>query len=301
LAFLKNENYLLSERCHLLNGTGDNTMSKKLLNESTIRRFGGLAGIKPTIVSNFIQESEYLDAGIVAEEDELDALEDDSIEDAEIDDMDATADAEADMDDAIADAGEAEEDMTDAALDAEMDAEAEGEETAEAIVQGIVDSLQQLAALAGVDMDVETGDEEILDMDLEDDGIDLDVEETLEEMLNGILGEDSGEEEGRHYEDDEEADRKHLRALEKDIDYDDDHVDEGKDGKDWHKAGDHKGQMGAKDKTEDYTTKKGDKLKHSGKGRGEKKGDKAYVNEALVQEVMKRVKSRLRKLSTAKK
>jgi len=29
----------------------------------------------------------------------------------------------------------------------------------------------------------------------------------------------------------------------------------------------------------DYSTKKGDKLKHSGKGRGEKKGDEAFVNE----------------------
>ena len=29
----------------------------------------------------------------------------------------------------------------------------------------------------------------------------------------------------------------------------------------------------------DYTTKKGEKLKHSGKGRGEKEGDEAYVNE----------------------
>ena len=29
----------------------------------------------------------------------------------------------------------------------------------------------------------------------------------------------------------------------------------------------------------DYTTKKGEKLKHSGKGRGEKKGDEAYINE----------------------
>ena len=30
---------------------------------------------------------------------------------------------------------------------------------------------------------------------------------------------------------------------------------------------------------EDYTTKKGEKLKHSGKGRGEKEGDEAYINE----------------------
>lgn len=229
-------------------------MSKKLLNESTIRRFGGLAGIKPTIVSNFIQESEYLDAGIVAEEDELDALEDDSIEDAEIDDMDATADAEADMDDAIADAGEAEEEMADAALDAEMDAEAEGEETAEAIVQGIVDSLQQLAALAGVDMDVETGDEEVLDMSLEDDGMDLDVEETLEEMLNGILGEE------------ESHDTKEKRNIERNQDAIKRDEDEARD------------------------------LKHDDE---EDAGD--MRNEALVQEVMKRVKSRLRKLSTAKK
>jgi len=33
---------------------------------------------------------------------------------------------------------------------------------------------------------------------------------------------------------------------------------------------------------EDYTTKKDDDLKHSGKGRGEKKGDKAYKNEDLA-------------------
>lgn len=235
---------------------------KKLLNESTIRRFGGLAGIKPMIVSNFIQESEYLDARVVAEDDELDALEDDSIEDAEIDDMDATADAEADMDDAIVDAGEAEEEMADAALDSEMDAELEGEQTAEVIVQGIVDSLQQLAALAGVDMDVETGDEEVLDMSLEDDGMDLDVEETLEEMLNGILGEEARE----------EAD-----------------VDE-------YRKGVKTGRREEKDDLEEgenpYGGDKGD----------DSETKKDYEkNEALVQEVMKRVKSRLRKLSTAKK
>jgi len=274
-------------------------MSKKLLNESTIRRFGGLAGIKPTIVSNFIQESEYLDAGIVAE-DEDDALEDDSIEDELVDMDDAGADAEADMDDAIADAAEAEEDMADAALDAEMDAELEGEETAEAIVQGIVDSLQQLAALAGVEMDVETPDEEIVDMAMMDDGEieDIDVEETLEEMLDGILGEETTDEDAIQ-DAEHDLDQGDSRAAEHELETKT-HT-EGKDGKDWHKAGDHKGQMGAKDKTEDYTTKKGDKLKHSGKGRGEKKGDKAYVNEEVVQEVLKRVKARLTKLSKARK
>lgn len=44
----------------------------------------------------------------------------------------------------------------------------------------------------------------------------------------------------------------------------------------------------------DYTTKKDDDLKHSGKGRGEKKGDKAYVNEdEIVAEVARRVAARL--------
>lgn len=256
-------------------------MSKKLLNESTIRRFGGLAGIKPTIVSNFIQESEYLDAGIVAEEDELDALEDDSIEDAEIDDMDATADAEADMDDAIDDAAEAEADMTDAALDAEMDAELEGEETAEAIVQGIVDSLQQLAALAGVDMDVETPDEEIVDLSIEDDGIDLDVEETLEEMLNGILGEE---------EDREEADvDEYRKGVETGRREEKDDLEEEKD-PDWGgNTGDFKRRTDAKG----VRKKVGDEDHHY--------KDYEKKNEALVQEVLKRVKTRLRKLSTAKR
>ena len=45
----------------------------------------------------------------------------------------------------------------------------------------------------------------------------LGEEETVEEVK---LEEDSGEEEGRHYKDDQEADEKHLKALEKDIDYD---------------------------------------------------------------------------------
>ena len=49
------------------------------------------------------------------------------------------------------------------------------------------------------------------------------------------------------------------------------------------KHGAMKGDESATHKGEkDYTTKKGDELKHSGKGRGEKKGDKAYINEEEV-------------------
>ena len=45
-------------------------------------------------------------------------------------------------------------------------------------------------------------------------------------------------------------------------------------------------------------THKGDKLKHSGKGRGEKKGDEAFKNETLdsedlVSEITRRVAKRL--------
>ena len=61
--------------------------------------------------------------------------------------------------------------------------------------------------------------------------------------------------------------------------------DKGKDkddpkARDYTDGGDRKGDESKTHKGEkDDTTKKGDELKHSGKGRGEKKGDKAYVNE----------------------
>ena len=69
----------------------------------------------------------------------------------------------------------------------------------------------------------------------------------------------------------------------------DEELDEGEDHGDKSKT--HKGEK-------DFTTKKGDKLKHSGKGRGEKKGDEAFKNEALdnedlVNEITRRVASRL--------
>ena len=61
--------------------------------------------------------------------------------------------------------------------------------------------------------------------------------------------------------------------------------DKGKDkddpqARDYTDGGDRKGDESRTHKGEkDDTTKKGGELKHSGKGRGEKKGDKAYVNE----------------------
>ena len=68
--------------------------------------------------------------------------------------------------------------------------------------------------------------------------------------------------------------------------------DKGKDkddpeAKDYTDGGDRKGDESKTHKGEkDDTTKKGDELKHSGKGRGEKKGDKAYVNEDTLKEAI---------------
>ena len=89
------------------------------------------------------------------------------------------------------------------------------------------------------------------------------------------------------------------KETSKRMDKDDDLEEAKKGGKDWHASGKKAGQKGADDKDTDYsghgmrkgdesdthkgekddTTKKDDELKHSGSGRGEKKGDKAYVNE----------------------
>ena len=59
------------------------------------------------------------------------------------------------------------------------------------------------------------------------------------------------------------------------------------------------GNKGDESKTdegeEDYTTKKGKKKKTTSPGRGEKKGDEAFKNEAIVNEVAKRVAARLAK------
>ena len=53
---------------------------------------------------------------------------------------------------------------------------------------------------------------------------------------------------------------------------------------------------------EEHGAMKGDELAHSGKGRGEKKGDKAYVNEEeIVQEVAKRVAQRINDAARAQK
>ena len=154
-------------------------MSKKLLNETTIRRFAALSGIRADVVSNFINESEWQQAGeeVVSEEEEAE-------EEMEADEMDAEADMMGDEEAGDEEAGD--EDME---MDMDLGGEEAGEEDdAQGLVQSIVDQLQQLAQMAGVDMDVEEPEGEDMEMDME-----LDEEETLEEILDGILAEDEEE------------------------------------------------------------------------------------------------------------
>jgi hypothetical protein len=175
-------------------------MSKKQLNE--VRRFMRLANLNGNITSNFIKETygaDYMrededveDVG-VEEEPEMAGLEDDIM--GLEDDIMGLEDEEGAIEDEIG------------------GLEAEESVGAEDLVLSIVNDIQQLASLAGVDVDVE-GDEAVedemdMEMDLEmgpDDEMDIEgdieldteepEEETLEEMINAILAEEDGAEAG---------------------------------------------------------------------------------------------------------
>ena len=155
-------------------------MSKKLLNESTIRRFAGLAGIGADVVSNFINEAyseeEKMEEEVVSEEEEVDDMMD----------PDPDADAEKDMGD-----------MMDMGAEEEEEEEEEEEGDAEALVSDIVAKLQDLAKMAGVDIDVEMGDEEdeLGEMKYKSDDNEPmeEGEGTLAELINNILAEESEE------------------------------------------------------------------------------------------------------------
>ena len=175
-------------------------MSKKLLNESTIRRFAGLAGIGADVVSNFINEAygedeEKMEEEVVSEEEtisEEEEAEEEAEEEMDMMDMDADADAGEEEADIEMDA-DADMEMD---ADIEMGAEDEGGEDAEALVSDIVAKLQDLAKMAGVDIDVEMGDDEDLDemkYKRDEEIMEEGEDETLEEIINGILAEESEE------------------------------------------------------------------------------------------------------------
>lgn len=255
-------------------------MSKKLLNESTIRRFAGLAGIGADVVSNFINEAydddDKMEEEIFSEEEESEEV------DMEMD----AGDEEADMD---MDAGDEEAEM-----DMDMDAGAEGGDDAEALVSDIVAQLQRLAAMAGVDIDVEMEDEaeELDEMGMNSYGRDDDLkeekEETLEEIINGILAEEEEEIEEMKYERDEDS----IQEQEEEDDPEPPFI---RDGTLWFMW------KARQDEKERQYRKK----KNMEKGEVEesfyaspvhhKRDDRGKMKEEVVQEVLRRVRARLAK------
>ena len=139
-------------------------MSKKnLLNENTIRRFGGLAGIKPLVTSHFLTE---VDVG------------------------------EEELADALAAGAQAMADELELEVDIQVDSEG-GDEELEGELEDEVGGLEdEFGELEGEEDEID--DEEGLIDDeedaLEDEEDALEDEETLDELINRILQEDDDEE-----------------------------------------------------------------------------------------------------------
>jgi len=285
-------------------------MSKKQLNE--VRRFMKLANLNGNITSNFIKET--YGADYMHEEEEI---EDVSVED------------EGTEDDVM--------DLEDVGLEDEMGppvAEIEGGGDAEELVLNIVNDIQQLASLAGVDVDVE-GDEAVeddvdMDMDIDmemgpDDEMDIEgdieldteepAEETLEEMINAILAEDpKGTKKG--------APRKTARRAYEKEELEEEISDEDIDG--WLKGerempskqqsdDDDLAKLQARAAEEDAPEDKGRTKPHRRAKRPPRSGTplkgvapqnesvQILDDEKLIQEVTKRVKKRLAKYARAQK
>ena len=241
---------------------------KNLLSEATVRRFMKLAELAP-LAEPFV---ENMPAYARDEEEE-------------------PTPEEAEYDAAYEDEGfEAGEEAADdeVALDVDADAEVEsGPMTPEDMIAAMAEKLQDLAAEVGVEVDVETDDEEVEDVGAMDDlgAEEFDAgEEELELDVEDELDEDNGPEAQG---DDAYVNEDKAYTAKKE-----------KPGADKRKGAKKRGAEGTKKKT-------------SGKGRGEKKGDDAYVNEehdhiaeadidlvdddALVQEISRRVINRLLK------
>ena len=290
-------------------------MSKKksLLNEQTIRRFGGLAGIKAGTTNNFLTEME------VGEDELADALAAGAEAMADTLGLDVSVEVEAGED-----AGEEIDDLEDDFGDLE------GEEDD---IEGEIDDLE--------------GEEDAIDdeegfIDDEEDDIE---DETLDELINRILDEDSGGEEAEHYFHNRDADRdeadeleargdkRGARKLRHDADYDDEHIKlegegskkgeykrrgKSKDHPVGRRAGDVDGHYKAyeMDEDKDYTAKKekrgadtrkgaeidgaeGTLAKTKGHGRVDYANEghiRVVDDEFLMKEVAKRVKQRLARM-----
>ena len=171
---------------------------KKLLNERTIRRFGGLAGIKPISTSHFLSEMGEMPA--YARDDEEEELEvDDGLEgeEAELGGEELEIEDELEVEEPVEGEGEAEglvlsllDKVKEWAVDQGVEMDVEGEEEIDHELGGEEDELDMDMDM---DLDAEEGD---MDLDAEEDELDMDMgeEETLEEMINSILSEEEEEE-----------------------------------------------------------------------------------------------------------
>lgn len=145
---------------------------KKLLNETQVRRFMGLAGMKPTIVSNYIKEADYgykrdedMEEGMYNRDDEP-VMEDEEV----MDDMPPVD----------------EPPMDDGPPEGDMDPAGEDVEVGENEIQAALDALASLEALvqpladaAGLDAGAPEGGEDLGELPPEEPAMDVAPEEEL--------------------------------------------------------------------------------------------------------------------------
>jgi hypothetical protein len=182
LVFSKNKILFITDKEPTLNNLaiGDLKMSKKLLNEHTIQRFGKLANLNASLTSNFLNGA----SSNLEEEEEAEMMADDAEEaagdmDDDLDMMDDEAEeAAGDMDDDL--------DMMDDEAE-EVDALAAPSD-ADELVASIARDLEALAAMAGAAIEVVDDASAEEDMGLED-LAEQDTEETLEEAAEEVVEE----------------------------------------------------------------------------------------------------------------
>jgi hypothetical protein len=143
-------------------------MAKKklILNEGTTRQFMKYANIKPTYVSNFLSESEYIrdEEEEKMEEGLLDEVEEEEVE------MEAEPEMDADM--------EVEDEMV---AEPEMDA---GSDDAEGMVMDLLGAIKDWAQSQGVSMELEGDEEEGMeDMEAAPEGGDLGMADDVDADL----------------------------------------------------------------------------------------------------------------------
>ena len=234
---------------------------KKTLNE--VRRFMTLANIGSNLSSNFVGKLAEMDMPYRRDEEEMTEGEEEEILGADVDMMDAE-------DDMIDDIG-------DDALDDEADMEYDMESEEEAVISdeeaGILIALgQKLAAAQEMEVDVE---DDMLDaeddmMDAEDDMMDAEEDLTLEGILDSL----TQEAQGYNDKDDESISARTGKLADKDVT----------------KKGDRDDSEGDWGKRERPTNRRNPAVKNA-------RRESVAKENALVQEVLKRIRTRLRSLA----